>query len=436
MSTLRRNPSPTELKRLTAWRISTFWVLLIGYIGYYLCRANLPAAFPLLEKEFGYSNIQLGLIAAYSEVAYAVGKFINGPLADRTSGKTMFLTGMAGAIVFNLVFGLSTSLTAFIFAWCMCRYFLSMGWGGLAKVVGNWYPPEKNGTIMGFISINFQFGGVVGVLLSGALVAAGLSWSELFFYPAGILFLIMIWSYLASKNHPDEIVPNTNFNQSVVGKKQMIDFGHEGIVPTKVILKKLLGMRFFWYLLMYSFIIHMVRSVFMFWTPKYLTDIGMGTSLAIMTSAVFPLLGCLGTIFIGWYSDNYAKNGDRARMMWIMLVALTFCLLLLSYLTTFEVKPFVLILVMLGASGFLLLGPYSMSAGALTLDLVGAQAAGTCTGMLDGIGYIGGAVASWGVGYLSVRLGWSQVYIAIALCAVLSAFAAFLMSKKMSQASS
>ena len=74
---------PANSRVLVRWRLSTFWVCLIGYVGYYLCRGNLSAAFPLLEQEFGFSNTQLGLIASLSEIAYAIGKFINGPLADK-----------------------------------------------------------------------------------------------------------------------------------------------------------------------------------------------------------------------------------------------------------------------------------------------------------------------------------------------------------------
>ncbi len=85
--------SAAESARLVKWRLSTFWVMLIGYIGYYICRGNLSAAFPLLEQEFGYSNTQLGLIVSLSEIAYAVGKFINGPLADRVGGRRIFSLG-------------------------------------------------------------------------------------------------------------------------------------------------------------------------------------------------------------------------------------------------------------------------------------------------------------------------------------------------------
>ncbi|MEZ6186168.1 MAG: MFS transporter [Planctomycetota bacterium] len=169
-----------EVSRLTRWRVSTFWVMLLGYVGYYLCRKNLSAAFPLMEDAFGYTNAQLGTIAAASEVAYAFGKFVNGPLGDRIGGKRIFLVGMAGAIALNVLFAFSSALWMFIAVWCVCRFFLSMGWGGIAKTIGYWYPAERNGTIMGLISINFQFGGVAAVLFAGLLVELGSGWRGLF----------------------------------------------------------------------------------------------------------------------------------------------------------------------------------------------------------------------------------------------------------------
>ena len=111
----------TEQQFLVRRRV-TFWTLLLGYIGYYLCRGNLPAAFPLISKEFGYSNEQLGEIAVYSESMYAVGKFINGPLGDWLGGKRIFLLGMAGAISFNILFGFSSGLFMFTIVWCFARY--------------------------------------------------------------------------------------------------------------------------------------------------------------------------------------------------------------------------------------------------------------------------------------------------------------------------
>jgi sugar phosphate permease len=418
---------------LTDWQQSTFAVMLFGYIGYYLCRGNLSAAFPLMSKEFGYTNAQLGLIASSSEIAYAIGKFINGPLADRMGGRKIFLLGMFGAIVMNLVFSQMRSITAFIAIWCLCRYFLSMGWGGLTKTVGAWFPPEQNGTVMGVISLNFQFGGVVASLFAGALVALGCTWDKLFIYPALVLFLIFLWSVRSSKDSPQDIIPGVRFGANAGQKTAIAEIQEEsdGTLDVFKIMRSLLGLRLFQYLLLYSFITTLLRSIFFFWTPKFLVDIGMGTSTAILNSALFPFLGCIGTVLLGWYTDRFATNGDRARAMWIMLLGLVVCLVGVAVLARgglVAVSYQYAIVVLLGLAGFFLLGPYAMSSGCLTLDIAGPKGAGSCTGLIDGVGYIGGALAAWGAGYVSDKLGWSEVFGILSIFGVLAVFSAWLMS--------
>lgn len=418
---------------LNDWRQSTFAVMLFGYVGYYICRGNISAAFPLMSQEFGYSNAQLGLIASTSEIAYAIGKFINGPAADKLGGRRIFLLGMFGAIVMNLIFSQLNSLSAFIVVWCLCRYFLSVGWGGLTKTIGAWFEPEHNGTVMGVISLNFQFGGVVASLIAGGLVALGCTWDKLFIYPALLLFLIFLWSIRSSKDSPQDIIPGVRFGGNAGSKGAIVAIEEEtdGTLSVKKIMLGLLKMRLFQYLLLYSFITTLLRSIFFFWTPKFLVDIGMGASVAILKSALFPFLGCVGTVLLGWYTDRFAGNGDRARAMWIMLLGLVACMVGIALLvSTGIVSAFNqdIVVVLLGFSGFFLLGPYAMSSGCLTLDIAGSKGAGSCTGLIDGVGYIGGALAAWGAGYISDKLGWSEVFWILALMAVLAVFSAWLMS--------
>ncbi|MDF1766326.1 MAG: MFS transporter [Gammaproteobacteria bacterium] len=428
-SGLRSPVSAEESAKLTQWRLSTFWVMLIGYIGYYICRGNLSAAFPLLEQEFGYSNTQLGLIVSLSEIAYAAGKFINGPLADRIGGRRIFLVGMAGAIFWNLIFALSGSLTAFIVVWCCCRYFLSMGWGGLTKTIGAWYSSDKNGRVMGAISVSFQFGGAIAALFAGFLVANGVSWQGVFVYPAMVLSVIWVYAYFASREKPSDVVEGAIAVEGDSAKKQLADYGDEETPPVMVILKTLLKLPIYRQLLVFSFLTTLLRSVFLIWTPKFLFDIGQGASAAILKSAIFPLLGVAGTLFIGWYTDHYAKNGDRARMMWMMLALLVVCTAAISVLSAAASPNYNLILFFLGGSGFFLLGPYSMSSGALTLDIAGAKGAGSCTGILDGLGYIGGAIAAFAAGAMSDALGWPQVFQVLTVFAVVSTLSAYGMSR-------
>lgn len=422
------SPSSSELRQITRWRLTTFWSLLIGYVGYYICRGNLAAAFPLLEQEFGYSNIQLGLIASLSEIAYAVGKFINGPLTDRIGGRRIFFVGMAGAIFWNLIFSLSSSLTAFIVIWCFCRYFLSMGWGGMTKTIANWYPRKRYGTVMGFMSVSIQFGGVAATLFAGFLVLLGTGWQGLFIYPALLLGCILIASLLLSKSEPAAVIAETTLAEERGASQPLARYGESAQPGLSAIIRTLLAMPVFHMVLIFSFLTTFLRSVFLFWTPKFLFDIGLSASTAIIQSAIFPLLGVLGTVFIGWYTDHHSRNQDRANLMWKMLVMLIVCLLAIAALSAEATPDFKLILLFLGASGFFLLGPYSMSAGCLSLDIAGAEGAGSSTGIIDGVGYIGGAVAAFAVGLMSESVGWSQVFIMLSMLSALSAISAWMMS--------
>ncbi len=431
---LRLTPNPQQLKRLVAWRVSTFWVMLIGYIGYYLIRGNLPVALPLLSREFGYTNLELGKILTFSELAYALGKLTTGPYADTLGGKKIFMMGMLGGIVFNFLFPLHPSLLYFTVAWCFVRFFLSMGWGGIIKTIGEWYEPERNGTIMGLISVNFQFGGVLASLFGGLLIGWGVGWKGLFFWPAIVVTGFAVLSQLLSKASPGDLIPDVVFGKNAGTKKSVLSLeaahgarsAHGGGLE---IAKKLFEVPLFRQVLVFSFFIHILRSFFMFWIPKFMVDLGMGTVNAAFSSAVFPLAGALGTIGLGWYTDRFAKDGDRSAAMWKMLFGSVISLAIIGVLIPFHLKFQVAIIVLLAFSGFFIYGPYSMSAGCLSLDIAGPEGAGTCTGLIDGIGYIGGAVAAWGTGAISDAFGWGEVFFALSGFSLLTVAWVFHMSR-------
>src|SRR4029077_14141089 len=81
-------------------------------------------------------------------------------------------------------------------------------------------------------------------------------------------------------------------------------------------------------------------------------------------------------------------------------------------------------LVVIGVIAFCLLGPYSYLAGAFALDFGGKQAGESSSGIIDGVGYLGGVVGGDSVARLSVALGWRGVFVALAIVSLLSAFAA------------
>src|SRR5262245_17989552 len=108
--------------RTFRWQGITLATLFVGYAGYYLCRSNLSVAASLLLEEFGASGLTkqtLGAIASAGVFAYAVGKAVNGVLADFFGGRRLFLLGIAGSVLCTVLFGLAGGAPAFAAIWAV-----------------------------------------------------------------------------------------------------------------------------------------------------------------------------------------------------------------------------------------------------------------------------------------------------------------------------
>jgi len=146
----------------------------------------------------------------------------------------------------------------------------------------------------------------------------------------------------------------------------------------------------------------------------------MSASSAAQYSLVYPLLGGVSVLFVGHVSDRWTA-GRRGLVMTVVLAPLVPTLLLMSTLeTTGALVPLLLV----SASAFMLIGPYSFLSGAMALDLGGKKGSSTAAGLIDGAGYTGAILSGWAVGWIAQHFGWSWVFIALAVVAALTLIAA------------
>jgi sugar phosphate permease len=174
-----------------------------------------------------------------------------------------------------------------------------------------------------------------------------------------------------------------------------------------------------------SFLLTLIRECFTFWMPAYFADMGASASAAAFKSAVFPLLGCGGTIFAGWYSDR-ALAGRRGPIITAMLIGLVASLVglgMADHVARFtHLGRDVVAVALVGLCGLFLLGPYSMiGGGVVALDFGGRATAGTAAGLLDSAGYLGATLAGIGVAQFVSTRGWSFTFLALAALAGLAA---------------
>jgi sugar phosphate permease len=409
------------------WQALTLALLITGYSGYYLCRSNLSVTLPMIIAEMAHTGpaaaafrIRFGTIASLGVLAYAIGKFPSGGLADFLGGRRNFLAGMGLAVLCTLLFASGRSMSVFAIAWVCNRLVQSLGWAGMVKVTSKWFSYRRYGTAMGLVSLSYLFGDALSRHFLAALIAWHLSWREVFVVAAAVLGGIFVLCALFLRESPTQV----GASEPQANPANL--FGKDGDRPApeslKTLLRPLLRSRIFWIVCVLSLGTTLVRETFGLWTPTYFTQAaGLSTADAAAKSALFPLLGGVSVLLCGWLSDRIGATG-RAAVTFFGL-ALSGAVLLWLGLGSFAgSRTWPVVLVSLVA--FLIIGPYSFLAGAMALDFGGKQGAATASGVIDGVGYLGGVLSGDTVARVSVAFGWGGVFVVLAVVAFLTAAAA------------
>jgi len=419
--------APLSARRTARWQTLTVSLLVTGYAGYYLCRSNLAVVMPLLIAEFGRrgmtpasAQIALGSVASLGVLAYAIGKFPSGGLADYLGGRRNFLLGMAGTVAFTLLFALSGGLPIFTLAWMGNRFVQSLGWAGAVKIASRWFSFRRYGTVMAVVSLSFLFGDAAARQFMALLIAAGLAWRSVFVVDAVMLSIILVVCFFLLRESPASIgEAEPPSNPANLFAAEGTDDKPRGLGG---LLRPLLGSVVFWLACALSLGTTILRETFNLWTPTWLAQsAGLNAASSASLSAMFSLFGGLSVILCGFLSDRLGRSG-RAAIMFVGLTLAAAALLAPGFnlLRGSRLLPVVFIALV----GFLIVGPYSFLAGAIALDFGGKRGSGAASGLIDGIGYLGGVLSGETVARVSVQFGWSGAFLALAAIAALSSIAA------------
>lgn len=425
----------TSAQRLFRWQQITLGTLLVGYVGYYLCRSNLSIAQPSILAEFGpagWDKKTLGTIISVGTIVYALGKITNGYLADVFSSRRMFLAGMLGSALCTIAFGLGNSFGVFLVAWSFNRFVQSAGWGALVKLASRWFPVERHGLVMAILCLSYLPGdGLARIFLSFTLAqfeqagspAAGdgvIPWRGMFFVAAAVLVLLTFASWLLLKDSPRDVdaeEPRPN-PKNVYGDVAAAS-APVGLVA---VLAPLLRSGSFWLVLYMSLGLTLVRETFNSWTPTYLHEAcGLSRSQAGMSSAIVPMIGGISAIAAGLMADRLAQRGRGV----IMFASLTCMSLALGLLARVPAGSEAWIpLTYMCAAYFFLIGPYTFLTGVISLDFGGKRGAATAAGLTDAAGYLGGALSGRWIGGIAQDQGWTPAFAVLAVSGFLTAAAA------------
>lgn len=158
-----------------------------------------------------------------------------------------------------------------------------------------------------------------------------------------------------------------------------------------------------------SFLFTIIRETFNTYSVLYMQSMGFSAEKASSSSSLFPLFGAFSTVCTGLIVDTVP-----VRHKGLLVPACSVLLMLpLCCLAFYQPKQLseTAVQVLVSASGFLCIGPYTLFAGAFALDIgTPFQASATASALIDASGYVG-AVVIMGLS----SLGWSYQVLVVGI---------------------
>ena len=315
----------------------------LGYSLYYVCRTSLNVMKkPILDSGM-LDATQLGVIGSALLFAYAIGKLVNGFIADHSNIKRFMATGLLVSTLANLTMGIiglfgsnneflgeavipSTAVfIIFAIMWGVNGWSQSMGAPPAIIALSRWFPLSRRGTFYGFFSASHNIGEWLSFIFVGSLVAvAGWQWGFFGSALAGaigvVVILFMMHDTPESKGLPSiEVLTG----EKVEVKKQDESVGD--------IQKQVLRTPAVWILALASAFMYISRYSLNSWGILFLQEEkGFSLESATFIISINALLGIVGTVLAGWMSDVLFK-GDRKMPAFVSGVMLSISYIIFIY---------------------------------------------------------------------------------------------------------
>ena len=379
-------------------RRKTFWGVTLAYSLYYVCRTCISLFKKPLIDEGVLTEGQLGLVGAAFLFVYAVGKFLNGFIADYCNIRRFMATGLFISSVVNLLMAALgffhnmipsvVIFLAFAILWGMNGMVQSMGSAPGVISLSRWFPLSKRGSYYSIFSTSPSIGKFVSYLVLGAVGYFGWQYGFIVASIAGVigatLILIMVSDTPESKGLPS-VQELSGETLTKTDKK-----------PTKELQKMVLKHPGVWVIAFSSAFLYITKEAVDSWGVLFLQEARGLTqwqaSQALGYSVAFSIAG---TLLAGWLSDKVFR-GDRAKPALLSGILCTTALVMFLFVG----GGFALNIFYVSLFSFSMGVLYCVVAGLMAVDIVPRKATGAALGVVGISSYIASGLQDITSGYM------------------------------------
>jgi OPA family glycerol-3-phosphate transporter-like MFS transporter len=391
------------------WRI--FEAAFLAYATFYLVRNNFAPVSKELGAALHYDKDMIGNILAGTAMAYGVGKFVMGYLADRSDARKYVAAGMLLTGMINLAFGATHNYYGHLFLWTLNGFVQGMGYGPCTRGLSHWYGVRERGTIFGVWNTSHNLGGgLAGVVAAGCADRWG--WSSAFYVPGIIALCCALYLFWRMRDTPQaEGLPPIEEHRQEYPPEEAENHDKE-LTTRDLLFKYILPNKMLWLIAVANIFVYIARYAMVDWGPTYLKEVkGASLKQGGFSTLLIEFAGAAGMLTMGWLSDRL--GGRRGLVSTLCMIPL-----LGAFAGIIFTPPGMLWLDMclFALIGYLVYVPV-MFLGVMSLDLTTKKAVGTAAGFVGMFGYVGGRVIQGkGIGWLSQHYGWNYALWALLGC--------------------
>jgi OPA family sugar phosphate sensor protein UhpC-like MFS transporter len=403
------------------WRIRIFYSMFIGYAFYYFTRKSFTFAMPGLAEDLHFDKGDLGMMGSILYITYGVSKFTSGVLSDRSNPRYFMAIGLMLTGVFNILFGMSSSLWMFALFWGLNGWFQGFGWPPCARFLTHWYSQNERGSWWSSWNVSHNIGAFLIPWIIGACLHY-YEWRFAMVLPGVICILGGFFLLNRLRDTPQSLglPPIEKFRNdygSEVRRKDQGKYTEKELSTKEILVDYVLKNKYIWILAISYFFIYVVRTGINDWTVLYLHEAkGYSRLGATGSVSLFEAGGFVGSLCAGWFSDRLFKaRRGPVNVLFTLGVTLAVC----GFWFVPEGHAW-LDSIAIFAIGFMVFGP-QMLIGVAAAELSHKKAAATSTGFAGCFAYIGAAVAGYPLGRIVQDFGWNSFFWLMVICCAVPA---------------
>ena len=394
---------PQELVDFTYRRLRnrTFWGATVAYSLYYVCRMALSVVKQPLIDDGILTAGQLGIIGSAMLFVYAVGKFVNGFIADYCNVRRFMFVGLLVSALINLVlgvtgilgnaWGISSMAIFFVFAilWGVNGWSQSMGSPPGVISLSRWFPLSTRGTFYSIFSATPYLGKFLSFISTGLIVGwIGWEYGFLFSAVAGLIGAAVILLFVSDTPQSKGLPSIQEISGETVTKADTL--------PTKELQKYVVRNPGIWVIAFSSAFIYITQYAVSGWGVLFLQKAKVfSLESATQIIAFSEAFGIAGTVFAGWLSDKVFK-GDRVKPV---ILSGLLCLFSLAMFLLTE-GGYILNIVYVSLFSLSIGVLFCIVAGLMALDIIPRKATGSALGIVGRSSYVAAGIQDIVSGYL------------------------------------